>query len=159
MVQSITQHPIVQQHRTSSTYHHISSSSSRYHSILFQAWCLQTIMFRYSPELQFPLQNPSVYLSFDIAELPIVINTGVSFSITPTATGFTQKIVPSSCTSRNQLSSKTTAIGEGPIKWDKEDVTGACCKLKTQSYYKHSLGNTDETTTSVDSRTTGICNI
>ena len=81
------------------------------------------------------MQNPSFYFSSDIAELPIIINTGAYFSIPTTATDFTQQIVASLCTSFNQLSGKTTVVGEGPIKWDIEDVTGTRHQLKTHTYY------------------------
>ena len=118
------------------TYHRVLSSSPQYCSILLQARCLQTTMFRYNPGLQFPLQNPFIYLSFDIPELPIFINTGASFSIAPTATDFTQEIVASSCTSLNQSSGKTKAVGEDPIKWDIEDVlVGTRRLLKTNTCY------------------------
>ena len=131
MAQSII-HNTLTKHKM---YRHIPSSSSQYHSILFQSRCLQTTMFGYSPGLQLPLQNLSIYLSSDITELPIVIDTGASFSITPTATDFTQEIVASSCTSLTQLSGMTDVVGEGSIKWDIEEVTDTRRQLKTRAYY------------------------
>ena len=116
-------------------YHHIPSSTSQYHFILFQAQCLQTIMFRSNSGLQLPLQNPFIYLSSDIAEPPIVIDTGASLSITPTAIDFTQEIVAFLCTSLNQLSGKTVVVGKGLIKWDIEEVTGVRRQLMTHAYY------------------------
>ena len=95
-------------------------------------------MFWYSPGLQFPLQNPSIYLFSDITEFPIVIDTGASFSIAPTATDFTQEIVASSCTFLNQISGKTDVLGKGPVKWDIEP-TATIRLFSPQAYYI--LGN------------------
>ena len=117
------------------TYYQLSKHSTQHQTILLQARCLQAQMFHYDTSLSFPLSNPSIYLSSNVNELPIVIDTGASFSITPTITDFDQSIARSACTSLNQLSGKTPVIGEGPITWNIEDVEGTRRQIKTHAYY------------------------
>ena len=122
-------------HNMPTTYYQLSANSTQHHTILLQARCLQAQMFHYDNNLTFPLSNPSIYLSSNINELPIVIDTGASFSITPTITDFDQSIARSACMSLNQLSGKTPVIGEGPITWNIEDVEGTRRQIKTHAYY------------------------
>ena len=117
------------------TYCRVLPSSPQYATILLEARCLQAEMFHYDNRITMPLSDPMVYLSSNINELPIVIDTGASFSITPTIADFDTKIVRSTCTSLNQLSGKTPVIGEGPITWNIEDVEGTRRQIKTQAYY------------------------
>ena len=114
-------------------YHYVLSLFSEFHTIFLGATCLQVKLFQY--RISLPLQNPSIYLSSHSNQLPIVINAGAPFSITPTLADFTQGIVLLACSRLNQLSRTTSVTGEGPFSWNIEDVKETCQRIDTQAYY------------------------
>lgn len=119
-----------------STYTKLSSTSPTYRSIFFQARSLKSILQHYDQPAT--MDNPSIYVSSKPTELPIVIDTGASCSVTPIATDFVGGI-PSKCTKTTRMEGlngeHTPVLGAGPISWDIEDVDGVRAQLKTIAYY------------------------
>jgi hypothetical protein len=82
------------------------------------------------------LPSPAIYVSTNKDDLPIVIDTGAYCTITPSLSDFTSKPTqPGTATLRSLTTVQTKVSGQGPIKWDIEDVNGVYKKLRTTSYY------------------------
>jgi hypothetical protein len=67
--------------------------------------------------------------------VPVVLDTGASFSITPFLNDFVGQIQPSNINSLNGLSSKTSVSGVGTVEWPIRDVFGVVRTLRTSAYY------------------------
>jgi len=117
------------------TYRRLPSLSPRYHQILLQAHSLKAQLFRYNDHTSLSLQHPLVYTSSIDTELPIVIDTGASCSITPVIEDFTRKLQSPDITDLNQLTGQAKVIGQGPITWQVEDVNGIQRSIDTTAYY------------------------
>eukprot|EP00536_Pseudo-nitzschia_multiseries_P017995 jgi/Psemu1/53575/gm1.53575_g len=92
----------------------------------------------YNYQCTIPLRDPLlVYLSSNVTELPIVINSGASCTIISTISDFTDQITKSKCTtSLTQSRGKAAVIGEGTITWNIEDIKkGTRCQIHTKAYY------------------------
>ena len=114
-------------------YSFLSPSSSLHHRILLEARGLQTTLGRYNETL--PLISPSIFTSSAKGELPIVIDTGASCSITPLLSDFTSSPTTADTKSLGSLTSaSTTVTGQGPIEWKIEDMNGVCRPLPTTAY-------------------------
>ena len=118
----------------SSQYKSIDPSSTQFQRILLEAKGLQTTIRQYGEIL--PLSSPAIYVSTNNDELPIVIDTGASCTITPTLSDFTSMPTKPDTTTLGSLTTVQTKVtGQGPIEWDIEDVNGVLKKLRTISYY------------------------
>jgi hypothetical protein len=112
----------------------IDPSSSQFQRILLEAKGLQTSIRQYGEVL--PLSSPAIYVSTNKDDLPIVIDTGASCTITPSLSDFTSKPTkPDTATLGSLTTVQTKVTGQGPIEWDIEDVNGVLKKLRTTSYY------------------------
>ena len=65
-----------------------------------------------------------MYFSRKEGELPIVIGSGTSYSVTPNINDFVGPIRPCSTTELNGLNAKITVAGEGELQWKFQDVFG-----------------------------------
>jgi hypothetical protein len=118
----------------SSRYKSLDCTSSQFQRILLEAKGLQTSIWQYGEIL--PLTSPAIYVSSKKDDLPIVIDTGASCTITPSLSDFTsQPTTPDNATLGSLTTVQTKVTGQGPIKWDIEDVNGVVKKLRTTSYY------------------------
>jgi hypothetical protein len=82
------------------------------------------------------LSSPAIYVSTNKDDLPIVIDTGASCTITPSLSDFTSKPTESDTATLGSLTTVQTKVsGQGPIEWDIEDVNGVYKKLRTTSSY------------------------
>eukprot|EP00536_Pseudo-nitzschia_multiseries_P012741 jgi/Psemu1/290472/fgenesh1_pg.504_\ len=77
----------------------------------------------------------SIFMSTKSTELPIVINTGASLSISPTLTNFFTILKSPRCKGLKQLHGETEVVGEGITAWDIEDVHSVCRRIETTGYY------------------------
>jgi hypothetical protein len=82
-----------------------------------------------------PLHNPVVYHSNKPDELPIVIDTGASCSITPVHSDFISSIQPSDVPVLNNISGTTAVVGQGIIEWNIQDANGIVKPIQTTAYY------------------------
>jgi hypothetical protein len=114
-------------------YNFLPSQSAPYKRILLEARGLQATLGRYNEIL--PLTTPSIFTSTIPGELPIVIDTGASCSITPLLSDFTSAPTTPDTKSLGSLTSaSTTVTGQGPIEWKIEDMHGVCRPLPTTAY-------------------------
>jgi hypothetical protein len=119
----------------SNRYKSLDSTSSQFQRILLEAKGLQTSIQQYGEIL--PLStSPAIYVSSNKDDLPIVIDTGASCTITPSLSDFTsQPTTPDTATLGSLTTVHTKVTGQGPTEWDIEDVNGVVKKLQTTSYY------------------------
>lgn len=76
----------------------------------------------------------SVYFS-TMDDLPIVIDTGGSFSVTPNREDFEGDLRPADIDDLQGLAGPAVVAGVGTVKWMIKDVFGATRMIRTQSYY------------------------
>lgn len=77
-----------------------------------------------------------VYINVDTKDdLPIVIDTGASFSLTPNLEDFVTKPIACGTKSLNGLSSKTPVLGVGQVKWKVRDLNGTTKTILVSAYY------------------------
>ncbi|CAJ1952569.1 unnamed protein product [Cylindrotheca closterium] len=73
----------------------------------------------------------SVYINADSKDdLPIVIDTGASFSLTPNLEDFVTKPIACGTTSLNGLSSKVSVLGVGEVEWKVRDLHGTIKSIR-----------------------------
>ncbi|CAJ1961247.1 unnamed protein product [Cylindrotheca closterium] len=78
----------------------------------------------------------SVYINVDSkGELPIVIDTGASFSLTPNLEDFVTKPIACGTKSLNGLSSITPVLGIGEVEWKIRDMHGTIKSIRVSAYY------------------------
>jgi hypothetical protein len=115
-------------------YKSISPSTSEFQRILLEARGLQASIQQYGEII--PLTSPAIYTSSNKDDLPIVIDTGASCTITPCLADFIASPTKPDIDSLGSLTTVTTKVtGQGPIVWEIEDVNGVIKKLPTNSYY------------------------
>ena len=119
----------------SSSYTLLSNSDSRYKVILLEARQLQLNLSNYEERVTMPLNQPAIYHSSKHDELPIVIDTGASCSLTPIHSDFIGAIEPSNIPTLNNISGKTPVVGQGLIEWNIQDVKGILKPIQTTAYY------------------------
>jgi hypothetical protein len=78
---------------------------------------------------------PTIYMSQQEKELPIVINSRASFSVMPKLDNFLGPIEQCSMTELSGLNSKIDVVGQGTIKWKIQDVFASIHIIKCQVYY------------------------
>jgi hypothetical protein len=76
-----------------------------------------------------------LYLSRKDNDLPIVIDSGASFSVSPTISDFVGAIRPCRTTHLNGLKGKINVVGEGDVEWTVQDIFGTTRKLRSTAYY------------------------
>ena len=76
-----------------------------------------------------------IYVSSSGDELPIVIDTGASNSITPCPGDFIGEIKRSRLQSLKQVNGTTPVCGEGNVVWNIEDFYGTRRSVTTASYF------------------------
>ena len=69
------------------------------------------------------------------SEIPIIIDTGASISLTPVISDFIGNIEPADLDSLQGLSSKTQVCGQGTVQWKVQDMFGMVRALTTKAYY------------------------
>ena len=69
------------------------------------------------------------------AEIPVIIDTGASISLTPVITDFVGEIEPADLDSLQGLSSKTKVCGQGIVNWKIQDMFGIVRTVSTKAYY------------------------
>jgi hypothetical protein len=107
------------------SYHRLDHSSPLFESLLIQARHLRAQVFQYDTTLNNCTDDTlEIYVSSCSKELPIVIDTGASGSITPIASDFVNGIHKADLQSLNQVNGKTPVCGQGLVKWPIEDVNG-----------------------------------
>ena len=68
-------------------------------------------------------------------DIPIVIDTGASFSLTPFLSDFTSPIEPTDVDSLTGLTDKVTVEGEGWVEWSVRDSHGQVAMIRTRAYH------------------------
>ena len=68
-------------------------------------------------------------------DIPIVIDTGCSLSLTPFAEDFVSKIRPCSVKELRGIGNKVAVKGKGWVEWRVRDVWGHIVVIKTEAYY------------------------
>ena len=68
-------------------------------------------------------------------EIPVVIDTGASYALTPIREDFIDNLVPSKLGSLQGLSSKAKVAGEGTVEWTIYDVNGVIKTVRVRAYY------------------------
>ena len=95
-------------------------AASAYKRILLEGWSLVPTIADYNEFI--PLTNPSIFALSRSGELPIVIDTGASYSITPIREDINDAFATPDKSSLGNLTSKDMAVlGQGRAKWDVED--------------------------------------
>ena len=89
-------------------YTSLIPSSASYKRILLEARALVPYITHYNEFI--PLFNPSIFASSCIGELPIVIDTGASCSITPLLSDFIEELSTPDIESLGSLTSTNTAV-------------------------------------------------
>ena len=118
-----------------SSYKLLSATDPQYHVVLLEARRLQLNLSNYDERVVMPLHNPAVYHSNKPNELPIVIDTGASCSITPVHSDFISTILPSDVPALNNISGTTSVVGQGMIEWRIQDAKGIVRPIQTTAYY------------------------
>jgi hypothetical protein len=77
----------------------------------------------------------SVYQSRKHLELPIVIDSGASVSVTPHIRGFRGQLQKCPTKSLDGLSSKTEVLGMGKVTWEVQDFYGLKITITRMAYY------------------------
>jgi hypothetical protein len=119
-----------------SSYHRLDSSSFQFRRILIQARHLKSQVFHYDTTLNHTTDStPEIYISTKTDELPIVIDTGASGSITPIASDFSNGIHKADLQTLKQVNGTTPVCGEGSVHWKIEDMEGIRRTIITDAYY------------------------
>ena len=114
-------------------YTSLIPSSASYKRILLEARALVRSITDYNEFI--PLSNPSIFASSRIGELPIVIDTGASCSITPLRSDFIEELSTPDISSVGSLTSTDTAVvGQGRIQWDVKDFHGTHRSISAKAY-------------------------
>ena len=130
----------VHQYTLGPRHRRLDPSSLHYKSILIQARHLQLQVFHYDTTLNNNSSTPEIYLSSNSKELPIVIDTGASTSITPIASDFTTDISKADLQELKQVNGTTAVCGQGTVLWPIEDVNGTRRSIITDAYYVPDAG-------------------
>ena len=80
-------------------------------------------------------RNRSVYFSNKPDDLPMVIDTGGSKSVTPVKNDFVGDIRPADISDLQGLSASTVVVGVGTVRWTIKDVFGTTRSMLTEAYY------------------------
>jgi hypothetical protein len=118
------------------SYRRLEHSSPLFESLLIQARHLRAQVFHYDTTLNSCTDDTlEIYVSSCSKELPILIDTGASGSITPIAFDFINGIHKADLQSLTQVNGKIPVCGQGLVDWPIEDVNGTCRSITTEAYY------------------------
>jgi hypothetical protein len=125
-----------------STYRRLNPSSNLFQSILIQARHLKSHVFHYDATSTTDTElTTAIYISSCKTELPIVIDTGASNSITPIPSDFVNGIIhKADLQALSQVNGTTPVCGQGPVEWPIEDVDGNRRTITTDAYYVPDAG-------------------
>ena len=116
-----------------SRYKSICHGHPQFQRILLEAKLLQSTLRHYNQVI--PLHTPTIYVSTVPEELPIVIDTGASCSVTPNPLDFTEVPTTADIDKMEGLSGQTAeVVGVGKVLWDIEDCKGIRDALETTAY-------------------------
>jgi hypothetical protein len=87
--------------------------SPHFNSILIQARHLKSQVFHYETTFVNNDNTPQIYVASNNKELPIVINTGASNSITPIASDFTSEISKADLQELKQVMAQLLSMDRG----------------------------------------------
>ena len=120
-----------------SHYRRLDPSSPEFSGILIQARHLKSQVFHYDTTLNNNTDSTlEIYVSSVDGELPIVIDTGASNSITPIASDFVGGVInKADLQSLTQVNGTTPVCGQGPVNWPIEDVDGVRRTITTDAYF------------------------
>jgi hypothetical protein len=76
-----------------------------------------------------------VYFLNHSDDLPIVINSGATLSLSPNQSDFITKLEPAPMTELNSLGSTMAIEGFGTVEWTIHDLFGTTWTICTQAYY------------------------
>jgi hypothetical protein len=79
-------------------------------------------------------RKKSIYFS-NKDHLPIVIDSGASLPLTPNLGDFIEDLKPAHIKDQNGLSSKTSVVGLGKVRWTVCDLFGIVCPIEMTAYY------------------------
>ena len=99
----------------------LSPTSDQYKDIMFNGRGLQAKLRAYDEVI---MDNPIICHSCGNDELPIVIDTGAFYSITPDPLYFDDNLISPEFTHLSGISSKTAFNGQGMVTWMIDDRTG-----------------------------------
>jgi hypothetical protein len=77
----------------------------------------------------------TVYISQKKHELPIVIDSGASYSVTPNLDDFVGPIEKAETQELNGLNATIKVIGQGTVEWKIQDLFGTVRSVKTLAFY------------------------
>jgi hypothetical protein len=80
-------------------------------------------------------RNKSIYFSNKKDDLPMVIDTGGSKSVTPVIEDFIGELRPADVNDLQGLSTSTSVLGVGTVRWTIRDVFGCTRTIETEAYY------------------------
>jgi hypothetical protein len=125
-----------------SHYYRLDPFSNQYATILIQSRHLKAQVFHYDTTSgNIDETTTEIYVSSCDDELPIVIDTGASNSITPIASDFVDGIInKADLQSLKQVNGTTPVCGQGEVNWDIEDVEGTRQRINTDAYYVPDAG-------------------
>jgi hypothetical protein len=91
------------------------------------------------PSYVWPTSTPQqcAYLTEGVLtnEVPIVLDTGASFSLTPFESDFVHGPTPSKATEMTGITNAVKIEGIGTVEWPIVDIYGRCRTITTQPYY------------------------
>jgi hypothetical protein len=96
------------------------------------------------PSYDWPTSTPQqrAYLTEGVLtnEVPIVLDTGASFSLTPFESDFVRGLTPSKATEMTGITDAVKIEGIGTVEWPIVDIFGRCRTITTQAYYVPQAG-------------------
>ena len=87
-----------------------------------------------SQDIASRIRQKSIYFSNE-DNLPIVIDSGASLSLTPVLEDFIGDLKPAHIKDLNGLSSKISVVGVGTVRWTICDLFGVVRSIETTAYY------------------------
>jgi hypothetical protein len=82
-----------------------------------------------------PTNKKTVYMSRKQDKLPIVIDSGALYSVTPNLADFVGPIEKCSTSELNGLNHTIKVIGQGTVEWKIQDLFGTVRSIKTMAFY------------------------
>jgi hypothetical protein len=125
-----------------SRYRRLDPLTTQHSTILLHTRHLKSQVFHYDSTFNNDDDSTtSIYVSTRDNELPIVIDTGASNSITPIPSDFVNGVInKADLQSLNQVNGTTPVCGQGQVNWDIEDVDGTQKRINTEAYYVPDAG-------------------
>ena len=114
-------------------YKRLDPTTNQYKSILIQAHNLKSQVFHYDTTLDNCSDSTTaIYVSSRHTDLPIVIDTGASNSISPIGSDFMGDIRKPDLETLKQVNGTTPVAGQGDVQWNIEDFYGTRRSIITE---------------------------